>query len=407
MSVSINTKMDWKATPGYNAANGTAGEPDPKTGIVKCEAGTTARTDEVEINFCADPTEEQAEKVRSDVNNLKGGKPLSAESSDIIAKVAAQASQKTAFMKCDGVVKVSGYNRSVTASDGSTFSIKYTYDSETRQEYRDNYLSGMKDVAGRKPSDNPNADFCHASNIRNDILSYFSTASSCADDTKAISLAYNNALKEIKQNIADGKENPVDGLKTTVTVNGTTWNFSELLKTVDKMNESFAYFDLKGNLDYSDYAKMGVSRADVKSWAKENLSEDKQKMISDVLDARTETFIQREKEGLEQSRDIWDKPGFVMPEDKAEYYETHVLSATNKQAREEIMKLFEETDYSSSSAVSNTVNKYRNMMSPVFLALGASNRDLPEYLDSALNDIYKYISGLFGGKTVRGLNVSV
>ena len=96
-----------------------------------------------------------------------------------------------------------------------------------------------------------------------------------------------------------------------------------------------------------------------------------------------------------------------MPEDKAEYYETHVLSATNKQAREEIMKLFEETDYSSSSAVSNTVNKYRNMMSPVFLALGASNRDLPEYLDSALNDIYKYISGLFGGKTVRGLNVSV
>ena len=407
MSVSINTNMDWKATPGYNAANGTAGEPDPKTGIVKCEAGTTARTDEVEINFCADPTEEQAEKVRSDVNNLKGGKPLSAESSDIIAKVAAQASQKTAFMKCDGVVKVSGYNRSVTASDGSTFTVKYTYDSDSRLEYRDNYFSGMAEVAGRAASVDPNADYCYSNNIKADILSYFSTASSREADEKALSLAYNNALKEIKQNLALGKENPAEGLKTSVKVNGTEWNFSELLKTVDKMNESFAYFDRKGNLDYSDYAKMGVSRADVKSWAKENLSEDKQKMISDVLDARTETFIQREKEGLEQSRDIWDKPGFVMPEDKAKYYETHVLSATNKQAREEIMKLFEETDYSSSSAVSNTVNKYRNMMSPVFLALGASNRDLPEYLDSALNDIYKYISGLFGGKTVRGLNVSV
>ena len=152
---------------------------------------------------------------------------------------------------------------------------------------------------------------------------------------------------------------------------------------------------------------MGVSKADVKSWAADNLSEELQSVVADSLNARVETFIQREKEGLEMSRDIWDKPGFVMPEEKAKYYETHVISATNKEAREEIMKLFEETDYSSSAAVSNTVNKYRNMMSPIYLAFGASNRVLPEYLDSAVNDIYKYISGLFGGKAAQGLNVSV
>lgn len=34
-----------------------------------------------------------------------------------------------------------------------------------------------------------------------------------------------------------------------------------------------------------------------------------------------------------------------MPEEKAKYYETAVLSASNKEARESIMKLFEETDY--------------------------------------------------------------
>lgn len=50
------------------------------------------------------------------------------------------------------------------------------------------------------------------------------------------------------------------------------------------------------------------------------------------------------------------------------------------------MKLFEETDYSSYAAVSNTVNKYGNMMSPIYLAFGDSNRVLPEYQDSATNE---------------------
>ena len=398
----VYTNMNWKATPGYNAANGTAGEPD-ESGIVKCEPGTVARTDELEINFCGDLPEDQAEKIRDHIQSLKGTRRLAVSSSDI----AAQASQKTAYMECAGVVKVSGYDRSVVASDGSSFTVRYTYDRDSRQEYRNNYLLGLAESESGAAANKVNADYCYSNNIRADIVSYFSTASSRKDDEKAIVNAYKSLLNEIRQNIADGKENPADGLKTTVTVNGTEWNFAELLKTIDKMNESFAYFDRKGNLDYPDYAKMGVIKADVKNWAKENLSEDKQKVISKTLEARTATFIQREKEGLEQSRHIWDKPGFVMPEEKAKYYETHVLSATNKEAREEIMRLFEETDYNSSAAIANTVNKYRNMMSPVYLAMGAANRFLPEYLDSAVNDIYKYISGLFGGKSENTLNVSV
>lgn len=251
------------------------------------------------------------------------------------------------------------------------------------------------------------ANVRYSINIKADITSYFSTASSRKSDEHAILQAYKSALDEISQNITDGKSDPTSDLKTTVTINGTEWNFAELLNTVEKLNKSFEYFDTKGNLDYPDYAKMGVSKADVKNWAKENLSEDKQRVISEALDARVETFIQREKEDLEAFRHIWDKPGFVMPEEKAKYYETHVLSATNKEARETIMKLFEETDYSSSSAVSNTVNKYKNLMSPIFLAFGVINSVLPEYLNSAVNDIFKYISGLFGGNGVRGLNVSV
>lgn len=405
MPVSINTNMDWKATHNYNAANGTAGKPD-ESGIVKCEPGTTARTDELEINFCKDMSEEQAEKIRDDVEPLKGTRQLAASSSEIIARVASQATERTYVATITRVDASSTYDRTAVASDGSSFTVRYAYDKESRAEYRNNYLSGMVDVASGA-TDGANANFCYSNNIKADILSYFSTASSRMNDEKSITVAYSSALKEIEENIAAGKETPTKGLTTTVTINGTEWNFADLIKTIDKMNESFAYFDRKGNLDYSDYAKMGVSKADVKSWAADNLSEELQSVVADSLKARVETFIQHEQEGLEMSRHIWDKPGFVMPEDKAEYYETHVLSATNKEAREEIMKLFEETNYNSSAAVSNTVNKYRNMMSPVFLALGASNKVLPEYLDSAVNDIYKYISGLFGGKAAQGLNVSV
>lgn len=96
-----------------------------------------------------------------------------------------------------------------------------------------------------------------------------------------------------------------------------------------------------------------------------------------------------------------------MPEEKAKYYETSVLSASNKEARENIMKLFEETDYNSSAAINSTINIYKNLMSPIFLAFGATNKALPEYLNSAVNDIYKYISGMFGGKAAQRLNVSV
>lgn len=380
----IYTNMDWKATPDYNISKSTAGAPDPKTGIVKCQEGTVARTDELEINFCGDLPEEQAEKIRSYANQTKG-----------VTLVGSVPSEKTYVAN---VVrhKINGYDKAVSASDGSTFTVRYAYDKENGLYYRSNYLSNMKDSVNGTAS--RLGETCNLYNLKSDIASYFSTASLHPGDGLAVTHAYQSALKEIEQNIAEGKENPTADLKTTVTINGTKWNFTDLVNTVEKLNKSFSYFDGKVNLDYSDYAKIGVSKAEAKKWAENNLSEDKQNVVSKALDARVDTLILREKEGLDVFRHIWDKPGVKMPEEKAKYYETAVLSASNKEAREKIMSLFEETDYGSPTAVNNTVNKYRSIMSPIYLAFGATNNTLPEYLGSAVNDIYKYISGLFGGK---------
>lgn len=161
MPVTIYTNMDWKASHNYSAANGTAGEADPETGIVKCEAGTVARTDELEIRFCGDLPEDQAQKIRDDIASLKGTGRIATTPSEI----AAQASQGTACMKYDGVVRVSGYNRSVVASDGSSFTVRYTYDRDSRVEYRDNYLSGLVESASGAAADKANADYCYSNNI--------------------------------------------------------------------------------------------------------------------------------------------------------------------------------------------------------------------------------------------------
>ncbi len=401
----IYTNMDWEATPNYNPANSTAGEPDPETGIVKCQPGKTARTDELEINFCGNLPEEQAEKIRGYANAAKGTRLLAATASDIAAApsdITALSSESTSAITFKRIV-LDAYDKTAVASDGSTFSVRYAY-SKDGKECRNNYLSGMKGVAAGTAR--TLEDAAYTINLKADITSYFSTASSRKADEHAIFQAYQSAMKEIEQNMANGKADPTSGLKTTVTVNGTEWNFAELLNTVEKLNKSFEYFDTKGNLDYTDYAKMGVSKADVKNWAKENLSEDKQKVVADTLNARVETFIQREREDLEAFRHIWDKPGVVMPEEKAKYYETPVLSATNKEVHERIMKLFEETDYDSPATVSRTVNRFKDMFLPIMIAFGGS-QGASGVADNAAKKMYKYIADLFGGNSAHRLNYSV
>lgn len=415
--MSINTlytNMDWKATPDYDPKKGTAGAPDPETGIVKCEEGKTARTDEVEIIFCGNLSEDNAAKVKAHIESLKETRLLATKGDP----------NPTPYKSWS-----SSYKNSVNGADGSTFEVRYCYDRDTGKDYRSDYLAGMKAMAEHRVEDRlaeeaeraaspvrvrkdtyvvgeRHDDYCYSINIKSDIIANFSTASSMENDRIALDRAFSDMLKEIEQNIAQGKENPSDGLKTTVNINGIKWNFAELLNTVDEMNKSFEYFDTHVTMDYSDYAQLGVSKARVMDWTKKNLSEDKQNVIGDAMNARVETYIRRERESLEMHRHIWDKPGVVISGDKAKYYDSSVLSASNKEVREEIMKLFEETDYNEPASVSKTVNKYGRIMLPIFEAFCGRKSAAPEYVSSAVNSIYKYIADLFGGKAVRGLNFS-
>ena len=177
------------------------------------------------------------------------------------------------------------------------------------------------------------------------------------------------------------------------------------MNTVEEINRGFEYFDTHVTLDYTDYARLGASKAEVTDWASKNLSEEKQSVVADAINARAQTYLLREKESLEASRELWDK-GVPVTGDKAQYYDSNVLSASNKEVREKIMKLFEETDYDSPASVSKTVNKFKNIMLPIMIAFGGI-QGASGSVDYAANNMYKYIADLFGSGSTRGLNVSV
>lgn len=426
----IYTNMDWKATPDYNPAKSTAGEPNAE-GIVKCQEGTVARTDELEIHFCGNLSEENAAKIRDYAKNSQsanltasGGANAERVQSDVAALKGVSRLQTT--VDPDSVskseIRVGSFQRKNTASDGSSFSVNYKYDRNTGNDYRSDYLLGMKaaaedNIAESKAYERTDGvrqrkdtyyintkEQCYRANLGADITSYFSTAESLHDDQNAINAAFSAALREIEENIVGGRENPTAGLKTTVTVNGTEWNFSELISAVEEINKSFEYFDTHITMDYSDYARLGVSMAQVKAWAGKTLSQDKQTVVADALNARAETYVQRERESLEEHRHIWDKPGVVISGEKAKYYDSSVLSASNKEVREEIMKLFEDADYDSPASVANTVNKYKRIMLPIYEAFCGSISAAPDYVNSAVNNIYKYIAGVFGGSSGRDVS---
>lgn len=88
---------------------------------------------------------------------------------------------------------INGYDKAVAASDGSTFTVRYAYDKENRLNYRNNYLSYMSEIA--KGTSSRLGETCNLYNLKSDIASYFSTASSRDGDRFAVTHAYQDALK--------------------------------------------------------------------------------------------------------------------------------------------------------------------------------------------------------------------
>lgn len=388
----IITNMGWKATPDYNPKNGTAKEPD-ENGIVQFEEGTVARTDNVDIVFTdkAGSNTNPASQVQSDAAGLKGNNRL-------------LESMATAQPIPDEELWKAGFDTTVYRSDGSSFTAHYQYNRYEGKGYDSGYMAALvAEVNG----ENDKGFYCYLNNLESDIVSALSSADSFWDDKYAIRDSIEALMAEIKQNIANGKADPTKDLQTKVTVNGVEWKLSDLIDTVEVMNKGFDELDHTITLNYEEYAKMGISSVYVNDWASKNLSEEQAAAVAKAVDERIYGYVKRQEEQLERDADTW-KDRYVPPE-KAEYYAYGSwVSASNVEHREAIQELFSSVDYNSPSNLASAMNKYKNLMTPVLLAYGATQRYLPDYLGDTVNHLYSYISKLFGTQgAARSLDTSV
>ncbi|MDE7281405.1 MAG: hypothetical protein K2N36_06665, partial [Ruminiclostridium sp.] len=245
----IYTNMDWKATPSYDPAKSTAGKPD-ENGIVKCQEGTVARTDEVEIHFCGDLSDENAAKIREYAELAKNGGNSELKA---MTRLETKADPSTSS---GSTIHTSSFQRKNVAADGSILDSRYRYDLNTGKDFRGDYLEGLKSVAEDNIADkklyesmSKNADgvrqrvdtyyintkeMRYRTNLVSDITAYFGSVSSFNEDQNAINTAISSTIDEIMENIANGKADPIADLQTKVTVNGTEWSFTDLINTVEK-----------------------------------------------------------------------------------------------------------------------------------------------------------------------------
>lgn len=355
------------------------------------EEGTVARTDNVEIVF-TDKQLRFTEQMQSDLEALKASHRLVA----------------TVEPGYESVPKeemwLGSYETTAYRSDGTSFSIYYYYNCYEGKGYDSGYMSAF---AAEANGEGDKGSYYYQLNLKGDIVSYFSTSASLYNDKIAIETGIDALIAKIKQNIADGKADPTKDLQTKVAVNGVEWNLADLIDTVDVMNKGFDELDHRVTMNYEDYAKMGISSVYVNDWASKNLSEEQAVAVAKAVDERIYGYVERQEEHLEENADTWRN--VYNPPEKAEYYAYGGwVSASNLEHREAIKELFSSADFTSSSGIANIMQKYQEMMKPVYLAYGATQSKLSGYLSNTVNHLYSYISNLFGTQgAARSLDTSV
>lgn len=135
------------------------------------------------------------------------------------------------------------------------------------------YTGGYLDILAEKAAGVNNPNYMeYFGNMRADIVSAFSTATTYKDDMLMVQNAILSVVNEIKENIANGKENPAENLKTTITIGGVEWGFKDILETSSLIRNSFDGVDRTISMDYIEYAKTGLSIGNVQNFADKNLT---------------------------------------------------------------------------------------------------------------------------------------
>lgn len=193
------------------------------------------------------------------------------------------------------------------------------------------------------------------------------------------------------------------------------------------------------NIDYINYAQMTLAENAVNKYAKENLSEEQQKVVSNAMKnynsavekmqkdylsenehikndygelsnyySLSKTLTQNEADALNQLKSELSKvTGKKYPLSKAGEASGIVQVATNEDLITNIKNLFSDVDLNDKAAVNSAMDKYKELMTAAYKADGSKDRDVNNRLNSDASKLMNFINNLNSIKNYTEVNYSI
>lgn len=234
------------------------------------------------------------------------------------------------------------------------------------------------------------------------------------------------------------------GDNITYDIDGVTFTNAEMKACKEVVKNAISTLPAKGSdLDYKDYASMGIATNMVGSYAKENLTEEQAAVINKSMEEYIDSLTQAEKERRNRQGYFTDEQESVgntgnlntyyntrvklsaqaagslksqmadLPEqtrktllanlENAAQRGSVVQSASNKELASAIKDLFQNVNMKDEKAMNVAMKQYRELMMPVYQASGISNTADSNSLTNVLNqDIGAFVKQIANANAVIG-----
>ena len=350
----------------------------------------------------SDRDEELLKSMREIADSLKGAKQIEG------------AMDKEHYQLQDRGIVTSP--KAVLGSDGRLFYVSKWHDTASDETFDSDYMSVLESAARGETEEEHLLNYARLYNFNADIRSFFSTVDTSLDDRNYIKECLEAAIEEIRQNIAEGKENPAEDLQTKITLNGVDWSISDLAGAVQALktacfSSSTAVTDnytIENTvvMDYKDYARLGMAMGYVSRYAAENLDKEHADALNAIMQVRADAAIARNSAYMEEHQAetdaewarIQSAPDYYLYkanwDDRRQYYSygRNNCLATNKQLINKMMEIF--TSVGSGKSINGALSEYYNLMTPVYNSLNIS----PQLtFNHHSTDLLGFFNALYGG----------
>lgn len=265
------------------------------------------------------------------------------------------------------------------------------------------------------------------------------------EDVKAINAKRKSEPKTLSVDSSEIVNNIYSktGDNITYDVNGVTFSNEEMKACKEVVKNALSFLPTMGSdLDYENYASMGIAANMVSSYVSENLTQEQAQIVNDSFESYLTNLIQAEKErhcGEEYHVD--DTDGIGVTGELNKYYSVRmrmsdeaadslkkqltanipqktretllanlnharesgsvVQSASNKEVAKSIMELFKNFDLKDEDAINNILKQYREIITPVYKSFGLQNTANSNSLSNVIEqDISRFDIQIANARTV-------